>query len=150
MFSFIKSFDVWTRRKICRSRVLLILNLQMSPVAIHLYCPFSLYFVFKMHSKSDDLGYINDQERQIFQGLCHLNPPPGLCPGPAGGGAQSTTFSPPPPSSTPLPPELPSSKVLAVTYLFNIFQDLYKNVAVHTIMWLCCQVIIYTWIQYIK
>ena len=38
-----------------------------------------------MHSESDNLGYLKDQERQIFRGLRHLDPPPGLCPGPAGG-----------------------------------------------------------------
>ena len=39
-----------------------------------------------MHSKSDNLGYFKDQERQIFRGLRHLEPPPRRCPGPAGGG----------------------------------------------------------------
>ena len=59
-----------------------------------------------MNSKSDNLGYLKDQERQIFRGLCHLDPPPGLCSGPAGG-----LGVPPPPS-----PKLPSSKKLAATY----------------------------------
>ena len=68
------SFGVWIWRKICRSRVLLILNLQTPPTAIHLYCPYSLYFVFKMHSKSDSLGYLKDQKREIFRGLCPLDP----------------------------------------------------------------------------
>ena len=60
------SFSVWTWRKICRSRVLLILHLQTSPTAIHLYCPHSLYFIFKMHSKSDNLGYLKDQNNVKF------------------------------------------------------------------------------------
>ena len=56
-------------------------------MAIHLYCPYSLYFVFKMHSKSDNLGYLKDQKRQIFWGLCR--------------------------SECPYPPKPPHSKVLA-------------------------------------
>ena len=61
-----------------------------------------------MNSKSDNLGYLKDQERQIFRGLCHLDPPPGLCSGPAGG------LRVPPPS-----PKLPSSKKLAATYFIH-------------------------------
>ena len=42
-------------------------------MAIHLYCPYSLYFVFKMHSKSDNLGYLKDQKRKIFGEVLPLN-----------------------------------------------------------------------------
>ena len=78
----------------------------MSPTAIHLYCPHSLYFVFKMHSKSDNLGYLKDQNNVKF--------PNGFAPSTPTldplGRAQGT---PPLPKSS-------SSKVLAllaVTYL---------------------------------
>ena len=101
------SFGVWTWLKICLSRVLLILHLQMSPTAIQLYCPPSLYFVFKMHSKSDNLGYLKDQNNVKFSG--GFTPwTPTLDPL---GRAQGTH---------PLPPKPSSSKVLAslaVTYL---------------------------------
>ena len=45
-----------------------------------------------MHSKSDNLGYLKDQERQIFRDLRHLDPPAGLCPGPAGGAQSEPPF----------------------------------------------------------
>ena len=60
-----------------------------------------------MHSKSDNLGYLKDQKREIFQGLCLLDPHPGLTKG--GGVAKGAPSKP------------PSSKVLtslAIMYLF--------------------------------
>ena len=104
------SFVVWTWCKIRWSRVLLILHLQTSPTAIHLYCPHSLYFVFKMHSKSDNLGYLKDQNKVKFPG--------GFAPWTPTLDPQGMAQSPAP---TPPPPKPSSSKVLAslaVTYLF--------------------------------
>ena len=64
-----------------------------------------------MHSKWDNLGYVKDQKREIFRGLCSLD----LHQGSAldlQGVAQSTPPNPPQP-----PPHPPSSKVLPA-YLF--------------------------------